>query len=87
MRFVSLLFPAAWLQGHGDRVKEIFYRPQGAIDPQNVARQAQAMGEWKGCCDRLSDIRVPALIITGGEDAIAPPENLRYLAEKIAGAH
>ena len=82
MRFVSLLFPAVWLQGHGDRVKEIFYRPQGAIDPQNVARQAQAMGAWKGCCDRLSDIHVPALIITGSEDVITPPENSRYLAEE-----
>ena len=86
MRFVSLLFPAAWLQGHGDRVKDIFYRPLGVIDPRSVARQAQAMGKWKGCCDRLGDIRAPTLIITGSEDVITPPQNSQYLAEKIAGA-
>lgn len=87
IRFVSLLFPAAWLQAHGDRVKEVFYRPQGTIDPQSTARQAQAMGEWKGCCDRLDGIQVPALIMTGSDDVITPPENAQYLAEQIAGAH
>jgi pimeloyl-ACP methyl ester carboxylesterase len=86
MRFVQLLFPVAWLQEHGDRVKEVFYRPQGAIDPQSVARQAQAIGKWQGCCDRLNAIRVPTLIITGSEDVLTPPQNSHYLAERIAGA-
>jgi len=35
---------------------------------------------------RLSEIRCPVLVITGGEDAMMPPENSRLIAEGIPGA-
>lgn len=30
MRWISLLFPGDWLESHGDRVKEVFFRPMGS---------------------------------------------------------
>ena len=49
-------------------------------------RQAQAVQNWEGSYDKLSDIRVPALVMGGENDVIFPPENFRILAEKIPGA-
>ena len=34
--------------------------------------------------DMLSDVRVPVLIIGGGEDPIAPPEALRNVYDEVA---
>jgi pimeloyl-ACP methyl ester carboxylesterase len=85
-RYLSLMFPPAWFGGHGDRVKQVFYRPMGAINPESVGRQSQAIEKWNGCCDRLGDIHVPTLVLTGSDDVIVPPQNSQYLAEKIAGA-
>jgi pimeloyl-ACP methyl ester carboxylesterase len=36
--------------------------------------------------ERLGEIRSPTLIMTGDEDPLVPPENSRFLAERIAGA-
>ncbi|NVM37359.1 MAG: alpha/beta hydrolase [Candidatus Lokiarchaeota archaeon] len=49
-------------------------------------RQAQAVQNWEGSYDRLSNIKVPTLVMGGENDVIFPPENFRILAEKIPGA-
>lgn len=36
--------------------------------------------------DRLHEIRVPTLVITGDADPLVPPENSRLIAERIPGA-
>jgi 3-oxoadipate enol-lactonase len=38
------------------------------------------------CCDRLSQIMVPTLVIAGAEDRMVPPENSKIIADKIPGA-
>jgi pimeloyl-ACP methyl ester carboxylesterase len=38
------------------------------------------------CCDRLSHIRAPVLILTGTEDVLVSPENARFLAGHIPNA-
>lgn len=86
MRFISMLFPPVWLQNHGERIKEIFYRPMGNIPVETMGKQSMAIGSWKGCCDRLGGIINPTLIIGGNEDLLVPPQNARYLAEKIPKA-
>ena len=86
MRFISVLFPPDWLQSHGERLKEIFYRPMGNISPETMAKQSMAIDAWKGCCDRLGEINTPTLVITGADDALVPPQNARYLADKIPNA-
>jgi pimeloyl-ACP methyl ester carboxylesterase len=86
MRFISVLFPPDWLQGHGERLKEIFYRPMGNILPETMAKQSMAIDAWKGCCDRLGEINTPTLVITGDDDALVPPQNARYLADTVPNA-
>jgi len=86
MRFISVLFPADWLQSHGDRMKEIFYRPMGNTPPEVIGKQSMAIGSWPGCCDRLGDIKNSTLLIAGVDDLLVPVQNSRYLAEKIPNA-
>jgi 3-oxoadipate enol-lactonase len=53
-------------------------------DPDGYAR----------CCDALADaqpadtmkIGVPTLLVTGDEDAVAPPQSVRAMGDRIAGA-
>jgi pimeloyl-ACP methyl ester carboxylesterase len=49
-------------------------------------RQAQAVQNWEGSFDRLSDIRISTLVMGGENDVIFPPGNFRILAEKIPNA-
>ena len=86
MRFISVLFPPDWLQSHGERIKEVFYRPLGNISTETVAKQSMAIGTWKGCCDRLGEINNPTLVISGADDVLVPPQNARYLASKVRNA-
>ncbi len=86
MRYIGVLFPADWLRSNGRRVAEVFYRPMGNIDGRSVGRQSMAIGEWKGTTARLGAIAVPTLVIAGAVDELAPPENSRFLAQKIPGA-
>jgi pimeloyl-ACP methyl ester carboxylesterase len=86
MRFISTLFPPDWLRSNQERIKEIFYRPLGSIPPETMNKQSMAIGKWKGCCDRLGEIKNSALIITGADDILVPPQNAHYLAGKIPNA-
>jgi pimeloyl-ACP methyl ester carboxylesterase len=86
MRYISVLFPAAWLRSNGQRVREVFYRPMGHIDGESVGRQSMAIGEWKGTTARLGSIAVPTLVIAGADDQLAPPDNSHSMAGKIPGS-
>jgi len=86
MRFISTLFPLEWLKDSQERIKEIFYRPLGSIPPETMNKQSMAIGKWKGCCDRLGEIKNSTLVITGADDILVPPQNAHYLAEKIPDA-
>jgi pimeloyl-ACP methyl ester carboxylesterase len=55
------------------------------IDPQGMARQGQAvMGH--DTYERLSEIRVPTLVIQGDADRLCPKENARILVSRIPNA-
>jgi len=86
MRFISLLFAPDWPQSHRGRLKEIFFRPLGKTPVKNVAKQAMAIGTWKGCCERLDQITNPTLVIAGADDVLVPPQNAPYIADKIPKA-
>jgi pimeloyl-ACP methyl ester carboxylesterase len=82
MRLLDLLFPKDWLSR-----QPAFYKwfpiPKEASLPENIERQAQAIATWPGSFDRLGSIKSPALVVTGTEDVIAPPENAFILAQRI----
>jgi 3-oxoadipate enol-lactonase len=53
-------------------------------NPEGFAQSCEALAQARGADHRL--IGCPALIVTGDEDAIAPPSNAQELADKIRGA-
>ncbi|ABB23753.1 alpha/beta fold hydrolase [Pelodictyon luteolum] len=87
MRYISVLFPEAWMEANGQRLKEIFYRPMGRIPEDITARQSAAIDAWSGTTERLPMLDNPTLIITGSDDRLVSPHNARYLAEKIPQPH
>jgi len=84
-RLFSLMFPQRWLEENPDP-SSWFPFPEEHADPRSTARQAEAIGKWKGSGDRLPDIQPPVLMIQGTEDVIVPPANGPLLAGKIPGS-
>ena len=58
----------------------------GNIPPETMAKQSMAIGAWKGCCDRLGEIKNPTLVIAGDDDLLVPSQNARYVAGIIPKA-
>jgi len=79
----NLLFPQEWKKEHPDYLSNI---PKESLSPKTVQLQSQAVVNWKGTCDRLSNINQPTLVIVGTDDAFAPPANSMMITEKIPGA-
>ncbi|MEJ2089980.1 MAG: alpha/beta fold hydrolase [Gammaproteobacteria bacterium] len=52
---------------------------------EEVAARAQAVAAFD-VADRVKDITVPTLVMTGKQDILVPPENSRMLAERIPNA-
>jgi pimeloyl-ACP methyl ester carboxylesterase len=85
-RMIGLMFPHAWLKTHGEYIRKIFSRPMGTSSPGNIKRQADAMESWNGCCERLHQIDVETLLITGTEDILTPPQNSYWIVDKMPRA-
>jgi pimeloyl-ACP methyl ester carboxylesterase len=85
IRLFNLLFPKDWLVKQPPFYKW-FPLPKETSLPENIERQMQAIATWPGACDRLGSIKSPALVVTGAEDVIVPPENAFILAQRINGS-
>ena len=55
-----------------------------AQDPEGYARSCEALAAAQAA--DTSRIACPALLVTGDEDAVAPPQSVRAMAQKIAGS-
>jgi 3-oxoadipate enol-lactonase len=53
-------------------------------DPDGYARSCEALAGMQPA--DTSKISCPALLVTGEEDAVAPPQSVRMMAEKIPGS-
>ncbi|WP_326535366.1 alpha/beta fold hydrolase [Pseudorhodoferax sp.] len=53
-------------------------------DPEAYARSCEALAGAEAAA--VERIACPVLLVTGDEDGVAPPQNVRAMAEKIAGA-
>ena len=53
-------------------------------DPDGYARSCDALAAMEAA--DTSRIECPALLVTGDEDAVAPPQAVRMMAERIAGS-
>jgi pimeloyl-ACP methyl ester carboxylesterase len=53
-------------------------------DPDGYARSCEALAEARAA--DTSKIACPALLVTGDEDVVAPPQSVRMMGEKIPGS-
>jgi pimeloyl-ACP methyl ester carboxylesterase len=60
-------------------------RRAGFAQPRGYMSQLQGIIAWE-CCDRLSQIRVPTLIMHGESDRLIPPQNSELIAARITGS-
>jgi len=84
------ILPVLWsedfIENHPDVVEEhIRAKREFPIDPRGYQRQFEAANNHD-TFDRLSEINVPTLIISGDSDRLIPVENSRILASRIPGA-
>src|SRR5918995_3280485 len=84
--FLHTLFPQDWIKNNTEYIENEFIFPMGKVSSENLQRQSAAAGNWSGTCERLSEISMPTLVITGTQDITSPPANSIRLAEKIPGA-
>lgn len=82
--FLHALFPDKWIRENSDELNRTFALPQ--VSQENLLKYGEALGKWKGTCDRISTIDKPVLVMTGTEDITSPPTNSLKIAEKIPGA-
>ena len=54
--------------------------------PENFMRQLQAIMTWQGTYQRLSNIKVPTLVIGGRNDRLIPCANSKIIADAIPNA-
>jgi len=53
-------------------------------DPEGYARSCEALADAQSA--DASKIACPTLLVTGDEDAVAPPQSVRMMAQRIAGS-
>ena len=53
-------------------------------DPEGYARSCEALAEMQSA--DTSRIECPALLVTGDEDVVAPPQAVRMMGERISGS-
>ena len=81
------LFSTEFLRNHQavDQMLALFASNPNPFSSQAYARQAEAYVKHDAL-DRLGDVKVPTLIISGEQDRLAPPWIARELADAIPGA-
>lgn len=84
-RFFRMFFPEVFIQQHRD-IHKFMPVPEVIPTQENINKQFQALINWDGVYNRLSEIDKSTLVITGKDDIIRPPQNATLLANKISDA-
>lgn len=80
------LYAPAFAEAHPEHVAEDLEVGARQRQPLNASRrQWEAIRDWDAY-ERLSRLRLPALVIHGSEDRTIHPENARVLVRRIPGA-
>lgn len=87
-RLLSLLFPDEFAESVYHEFGDLVAEARARLSPDLIERQAAAVDAWHrhGVGDRLGELKSPALIATGTDDAVIPSSNALTLANTIPGA-
>ena len=80
----KLFAPAAYQEQPQivEATKQVILRTK----PEGIAAALRGMAERPDVTSRLSEIAVPALVVCGQHDGIAPPAEMRQIAERLPSA-
>lgn len=82
---VAIVTERAWSRSSAEALKE------GGRRSMSATRQAVTIGDFMACdgfdrMERVSQIRLPTLVIVGEDDELTPPKYAEFLVRKIIGA-
>ena len=80
---IPFLFPAKWFKAHPDYLNYLPF-PKESVSVQAIQQQLEAVANWTGSCNTISNITQPTLVIVGTDDA--PLKDALILARKIPGS-
>jgi 3-oxoadipate enol-lactonase len=80
------LYSPAFVRDHPDRLEEHRRVARRNPQPGHAARRQWEVMQGFDPYDRLTDIRVPTVVLHGTDDLTVDPENARILASRIPGA-
>jgi pimeloyl-ACP methyl ester carboxylesterase len=84
---LNMFITPAYAEKHPNVIQRLFEQmTRHSATSRGMNRGIQASREAKSTCDRLREIKVPAIIIAGEADRIVPAENARIMAARIPGA-
>jgi pimeloyl-ACP methyl ester carboxylesterase len=83
-----LLFPRAVAESIYREFGDIVAEARAQLCPDLVNRQVAAIEAWHrvGIGNRLREMNVPVLVVTGTADVVVPPSNALRLVNAIPGA-
>ena len=87
-RLLGLLFPPDFARAIFEQFGDVVAAARAALDPAALDAQERAMEAWHEApgLDRLEEIALPSVVITGELDRVIPPGNAELLAGAIPGA-
>ena len=84
-RFLPLIFSEKWRNENPNYLESI-PKTTETISNQTLSHQLQAIVNWAGICNKLTNITQPTLVIVGTKDIATPPVNSLQIMEQIPGA-
>jgi pimeloyl-ACP methyl ester carboxylesterase len=80
---IPFLFPTKWFKANPDYLNYLPI-PTESVSAQIIRQQLEAVANWTGTCNTISNITQPTLVIVGTEDA--PLQDALMLARGIPGS-
>jgi pimeloyl-ACP methyl ester carboxylesterase len=79
---IPFLFPTKWFKANPDYLN-YFPIPKESVSFEIMEKQSEAIANWTGTCNAISNITQPTLIIVGTDDVFTPALNSLMLVERI----
>jgi pimeloyl-ACP methyl ester carboxylesterase len=79
-KLIPFLFPTKWFRENPDYLNYVPI-PRESVSAQTIRKQLEAVANWTGTCNAISNITQPTLVIVGTDDA--PLQDALMLARKI----
>ena len=81
-KFLPLIFPEKW-RNENPNYLEILPKTTETVSNQTLSQQVEAIVNWAGTCNKLTNITQPTLVIVGTKDIATPPSNSLQIIEQI----